>query len=148
MIFMKILIAEDNIFIRVAIKKVLQKNYPEVELEETINGPDLLVKALKKDSHWDLIIANIESADLAGIEVTENLQKIQHPHILITSAVEKDSYAKFSFLNNISGYVLNNHIHDELPKAVSTIMHGNQYFSGNVKLMDAYQLNEQLSIAS
>ena len=143
---MKILIAEDNVFLRAALKKLVLKNYSDAIVEEAENGTALLIKALAKDRNWDLVVANIGTTGLAGIEIAETLRKIGHLRILIISATDEKDYAKFSFLNNVAGYIKNSNLSEELPKAVDALLHDEDYFPGRAKTRSLFQ--QQLSIAS
>jgi len=143
---MKILIAEDNFFLRAAVKKLLLKNYPDALVEEAVNGTALLIKALAKDGNWDLVIANIATTGLAGIEIAETLREIGHLKILIVSATDEKDYAKFSFLNNVAGFIKNSNLSEELTKAVNALLVGENYFPGRAKTISLFQ--QQLSIAS
>lgn len=131
---MKFLLSEENHFLRAAIKKVIHRNYPTASIEEAITGSELLAKALNKNHHWDLIISNIQSTGLAGIELTETLRKTQHIHILILSAVKLEDYANFAFLNYISGFILNNNISKDLPNAINSISSNGKYFTNQLRI--------------
>ena len=119
---MKFLLSEDNQFLRTAIKKLLQKNYPTAIIEEAKTGSELLIKALDNNSNWDLIISNISSTGLAGVEITETLRKTKHIPILILSAVKLEDYASFGFLDYIAGFVLTDNLTVRLPKAINSIL--------------------------
>lgn len=131
---MKFLLSEDNQFLRTAIKKLLQRNYPTAIIEEAKTGSELLVKALDNNHHWDLIISNIGSTGLAGVEITETLRKTKHIPILILSAVKLEDYANFGFLDYIAGFVLTDNLSERLPKAINSILSQGLYQISQTKI--------------
>ena len=131
---MKFLLSDDNQFLRTAVKKVLQKNYPTAFIEEAKTDSELLVKAFNKNNNWDLIISNIGSKGLTGVEIIEALQKTKHIPILILSAVKLEDYANFRFIDYISGFILTDNFLEGLPKVINEILSHSMYSIEQTKI--------------
>lgn len=101
----KILICDDEDLTRQGIRRILEKNFPEMQLEECGNGLD----AYKKLSMggWDMLISDIKMPVMSGLELIERAQNggFLVPTVII-SAYGEFEYARTAVRFGVKEYLL------------------------------------------
>ncbi|MDZ4846638.1 MAG: response regulator transcription factor [Chitinophagales bacterium] len=128
---LKILIADDHPFFRDGIHQLLVGQSGIGEIGEAANGRDVLQQLSKK--FYDLVIMDIKMPQMSGIEATREIHK-KYPAIkvLAISMFDEQPYIVKMLKAGAKGYLLKNSTKDELLKAISQIMMGENYFSKEV----------------
>lgn len=127
----KILIADDHPFFRDGIHQLLTGQSGIDAIDEATNGKEVLNLLAKK--LYDLVIMDIKMPQLSGIDATKVIQK-KYPDVkvLAISMFDEQPYIVKMLKAGASGYLLKNSSKDELLKAISQIMKGENYFSPEV----------------
>ncbi len=85
----KILIVEDNSSFRQLLKKILQKSFPKITIDEAAGGEEALQKV--NASLPDLIFMDIRLPDKNGLEVTKKI-KTSHPKMPVVILTFYDTF--------------------------------------------------------
>jgi DNA-binding NarL/FixJ family response regulator len=124
----QILLAEDHVLFREAIKKAINGT-PGLEVTgEASDGRELL--DLLKTSVPDLIILDISMPNLSGLEAAK-LIKDNYPQvkILILSMHKSIGHIKGAFEVKVDGYLLKENAYGDLITAIDVIKSGSIYIS-------------------
>lgn len=102
----KILIAEDDFFIRDAYKEIFEAN--DFEVQAAFDGEDALTKI--KSQPFDMILLDIMMPKLKGIEVLVQTRNIETPNktapvFFITNVTEQDIIDE-AFKAGMDGYIV------------------------------------------
>ncbi|WP_186757623.1 response regulator transcription factor [Echinicola salinicaeni] len=127
----KVVLADDHVVVRSGIKNLLE-NEGEVEvIGEAANGEEAI--QLVKNVTPDLLIIDIRMPVMNGLDATKKLNQLKDPtKVLILSMHDDEDYILQSIECGASGYLLKDTSKDEFMKAIRTIYHGGQYFSGDI----------------
>ncbi len=101
-----VLIAEDEKFIRLGLKTMVQRScVPVEEILEARDGVEAL--ALLKEHPVDLLMTDIRMPHMDGIELVEQAAKLpEPPMVLVVSGYEDFNYALAMLRNGVSDYLL------------------------------------------
>ncbi|OXA71594.1 DNA-binding response regulator [Flavobacterium aquidurense] len=127
----RVVLADDHVFVRDGIKSLLE-NVANIEVVgEAIDGADALeVVAVNKP---DLLIVDIRMPNLTGIEVVEKLRNDNNDvKIIMLSMHESEEYVLKSIKAGADGYLLKGSSKEEFLKALYTVAAGGKYFSGDI----------------
>jgi len=127
----KVVLADDHMVVRSGIKNLLE-NEGEVEVVgEASNGEEALEQVQKLQP--DLLIIDIRMPVMNGLDATKKLTSLKvATKALILSMHDDEDYILQSIDSGASGYLLKDTSKDEFMKAIRTIHHGGQYFSGDI----------------
>lgn len=127
----KVVLADDHVFVRDGIKSLLENVANIQVVGEAIDGADALeVVATNKP---DLLIVDIRMPNLTGIEVVEKLRKDKNDvKIIMLSMHESEEYVLKSIKAGADGYLLKGSSKEEFLKALYTVAAGGKYFSGDI----------------
>ncbi|MEA2019390.1 MAG: response regulator [Campylobacterota bacterium] len=93
-----ILVAEDDTEITDDIKLLLEKEFKKVIIaEDGAKALDIYVKSLKnKDEHIDMIVSDINMPHMNGIELLDNIRKIDNniPFVIATAYADNENLLK------------------------------------------------------
>lgn len=99
----KVLYVEDDKILLASLSKYLKMIFPYVQTAE--NGLDGLKRYTKED--FDIVIADIKMPEMNGIEMIEEIRKINiDQEILITTAFSDTSYLSRAIELDVSGYII------------------------------------------
>lgn len=104
---LKVLVVDDMSSVRKFIRYGLEKNHPNLEIDEAANGREAY--QLMEDKHYDLILCDWEMPVMKGDELLELVRK--HPKlkdtpvIMITAKSEKDDVITAIHLG-VNGYIV------------------------------------------
>jgi two-component system, NarL family, response regulator NreC len=125
--YCQILIADDHLGIRAAVRSQLQSR-PDLNVcGEASNGEDLIEKALLLKP--DLIILDIVMPLRDGFSATKEIKRVlpNIPVLLISTRGDKETLAE-SRLAGAQGFVSKFDLSFELLKAVDALIQGNTFF--------------------
>jgi two-component system response regulator NreC len=124
---LRILLADDHLMVRQAIKMALVQAGLQV-VEEASNGQEAISKC--RDSRPDIAVLDVSMPLINGIDAArEILQVCPATKIVILTMHTQDKYLQESLRLGISGYVVKANTGDELVKAIHAVARGDTYIS-------------------
>ncbi len=127
----RIVLADDHILLRNALRKSIEA-FPDLEvMGELSNGNELL--AFLKVSRPDLIILDITMPELQGTEAAKEIKKL-YPEIkiLILTMHKSRDHLRNALAAEVDGYLLKENAYEDLIKAIRAIQQGKRYISNLV----------------
>ena len=125
---MRILIADDHAIVRKGLKQILFEEYPHAIIGETSDAEELVKKAVLES--WDLVICDLSMPGRSGLDALKQIkQSFPKLPVLIMSMYPEDQYAIRVLKAGASGYLGKGSIHDELIKAVQTVLRGKKFIT-------------------
>jgi two-component system response regulator DesR len=119
----KILIAEDQSMVLGALSALLDMEEDFEVIEKATNGKDALVKSGQQSI--DIILTDIEMPYMTGIELAQELQKINYPgKVMILTTFARGGYLRRAMAAGVRGYLLKDAPADSLADAVRKIHAG------------------------
>lgn len=150
---MRILIADDHAIVRKGLKQLIREEYPSAELAGAKDAEELMAKLM--ESPWDIVICDLNMPGRSGLDA---LHQIRHAFpalpVLIMSMYPEDQYAIRVIKAGAAGYLGKDRIHEEIIKAIHTVLLGKKFITPTVaeKLAEAlgangaeFELHEKLS---
>jgi two-component system invasion response regulator UvrY len=124
----RILIADDHELVRRGLRQTLAEAFSDLAVGEAADGGQAL-RAVEKKS-WDLVLLDINMPGSSGIEVLQDLKRLQPrlPVIMVSAYPEKD-YAVRAFKLGAAGYVSKQGASGELIAAVHKALAGGRYIT-------------------
>ncbi|NQY63167.1 MAG: response regulator transcription factor [Alteromonadaceae bacterium] len=119
----KILIAEDQSMVLGALSALLDMEEDFEVVEKAKNGQDALVRSQQQPI--DIILTDIEMPCMTGIELAQELQKINHPaKVMILTTFARSGYLRRAMAAGVKGYLLKDAPSNSLADAVRKIHAG------------------------
>lgn len=116
----KILIAEDQSMVLGALSALLDMEEDFQVVEKAKDGKDALVKS--QQHAIDIILTDIEMPCMTGIELAQELQRINHPaKVMILTTFARGGYLRRAMDAGVKGYLLKDAPSDSLADAVRKI---------------------------
>jgi two-component system response regulator DesR len=116
----KILIAEDQSMVLGALSALLDMEEDFQVVEKAKDGKDALVKS--QQHTIDIILTDIEMPCMTGIELAQELQRINHPaKVMILTTFARGGYLRRAMDAGVKGYLLKDAPSDSLADAVRKI---------------------------
>jgi len=124
----RILMADDHVLFREAMRKAIESKEGLVVVGEVGDGLELM--EFLKHSHPELIILDVTMPNLSGLEAAREVKKL-YPEvkILILSMHKSMGCLKGALLAGVNGYLLKEDAFQDLISAINTIRSGKAYFS-------------------
>ncbi|MFY0626683.1 MAG: response regulator transcription factor [Reichenbachiella sp.] len=127
----KILLVDDHKMIREGIKSFLEDNLDYEIVGEGKNGIEAI--ELYKSKEVDLVIADILMPVMNGMELVEELLKIDaNAKIIALTMLNERQHIKQMMKLGASGYLLKNCTENQLNDAIKSVMKGEKYYSSEV----------------
>ncbi|MFD3448282.1 response regulator [Microbacteriaceae bacterium 4G12] len=118
----KILIADDNSFIREGMKIILS-TYEEFEVLETVNdGQEAL--AYCKKHEVDIALLDVRMPNMNGVEATKLICEETKTKPLILTTFDDDEYILEAVKNGAKGYLLKNNDPERIRDAIKGVYNG------------------------
>lgn len=119
----KILIAEDQTMLLGALAAMLDME-PDLEIAGTASdGQEALT--LAKQHAVDIVLTDIEMPKLTGIELAQELKKIEHPaKVMILTTFARSGYLRRAMDSGVKGYLLKDAPSNSLANAIRKIHEG------------------------
>jgi DNA-binding NarL/FixJ family response regulator len=129
---MRILIADDHIFVRKGVIEILSAEFPNLDLHEASNGEEAL--EMIGDKIWDLIILDISMPMINGIDTIKTIRQrgIKAPVLVLSMQTENQSIVR-AIEAGASGFINKATATEELVKAVYKVLSGRKYISEPIR---------------
>ena len=119
----KIIIADDNSFIREGMKIILN-TYEEFDVVETLNdGKEALDYCM--NSEVDIAILDVRMPNMNGVEATKLITEKTKAKPLILTTFDDDEYILEAIKNGAKGYLLKNNEPERIKDAIISVYNGN-----------------------
>ncbi len=137
---LNILIADDHAVVRKGLKQILLEEYPSARIGEAADAETLIAQIINET--WDIVICDMNMPGRSGLDALSQLKQVA-PNIpvLIMSMYPEDQYALRVLKAGAAGYLGKDSIHDEIIRAVQTVLLGKKFITPSVaeKLANAYR---------
>jgi DNA-binding NarL/FixJ family response regulator len=119
----KVMIADDNSFIREGMKIILN-TYEEFEVLETVNDGKEAVDYCK--SHVvDVALLDVRMPNMNGVEATKYISEETKTLPLILTTFDDDEFILEAIKNGAKGYLLKNNDPEQIRDAINCVFNGN-----------------------
>ncbi|MCC7524082.1 MAG: response regulator transcription factor [Chitinophagaceae bacterium] len=150
---MRILIADDHAIVRKGLKQLIREEYPSADLGGAKDAEELMNKLM--DAPWDIVICDLNMPGRSGLDALHQIrQAFPSLPVLIMSMYPEDQYAIRVIRAGAAGYLGKDRIHEDIIKAIHTVLLGKKFITPSVaeKLAEALggngkddELHEKLS---
>ncbi|HEX2846316.1 MAG: response regulator transcription factor [Chitinophagaceae bacterium] len=137
---LNILIADDHAVVRRGLKQILLEEYPSARIGEAADAETLVAQVI--NDKWDIVICDMNMPGRSGLDALSQLKQVApHVPVLIMSMYPEDQYALRVLKAGAAGYLGKDSIHDEIIRAVQTVLLGKKFITPSVaeKLANAYR---------
>lgn len=142
----RMLIADDHAIVRKGLKQLILEEYPGAQLEEVDDAESLMSKIM--DGNWDIVICDLSMPGRSGLDALRQIkQSYPSTPVLIMSMHPEDQYALRVLKAGASGYLGKENIHEDIVKAIRTVLLGKKYITASVaeKLAQAFEDDQEKS---
>lgn len=119
----KIIIADDNSFIREGLKIILN-TYEEFEVLDTLNDGKEAVDYCK-NNEVDVALLDVRMPHMNGVEATKIISKETKTKPMILTTFDDDEYILDAIKNGAKGYLLKNNEPERIRDAIRSVYNGN-----------------------
>lgn len=141
---MRILIADDHAIVRKGLKQLILEEYPSAQLAGVKDTEELMFKLM--EAPWDIVICDLNMPGRSGLDALHQIRQA-YPSlpVLIMSMYPEDQYALRVLKAGASGYLGKDSIHEDIIKAIRTVLLGRKFITPLVaeKLADALGSGDQ-----
>jgi DNA-binding NarL/FixJ family response regulator len=124
----RILIADNYGIIRIGLKQILLGEFPAARIEEAGDSEILIKKVMKRQ--WDVVICDLSMPGRSGLDALKQIkQTFPKLPVLIMSIYSEDQYALRVLKAGAAGYLSKETIHEDLVKAVKTVLLGKRFIT-------------------
>jgi two-component system, NarL family, invasion response regulator UvrY len=125
---MKILIGDDHLQTREGVEHIV-RNLPDVDLiDEACSGNELLDKV--SSNIYDMVILDMSLAGISGFDFLKQMKRTRNKaNVLLYSFSPQKEHAMIALRKGAAGYLSNQFVFEELPKAIRQIRKGGRYVS-------------------
>ncbi|MFC1764199.1 response regulator transcription factor [Planctomycetota bacterium] len=127
----RILLADDHALTREGMRRLLQTDNSMEVVAEAKNGQEAL--DLTGSTQPNVVIMDISMPHVNGIQATTEIRK-RYPHVLVLAQSGHANHAYITAMLDAGaqGYILKQHIWDDLLKAVHTVVAGQSFLGTEV----------------
>ena len=119
----KVLIADDNSFIREGLKIILS-TYEEFEVLDTVSdGKEAVDYCLAHEV--DIALLDVRMPHMNGVEATKLIAEQTYTRPIILTTFDDDEYILDAIKNGAKGYLLKNNDPEQIRDAMKSVFHGN-----------------------
>ena len=132
---MRVLIADDDAYVRRGLREIILEEYGDAEIAEARMAREAisLVRERGRATFWDVVVLDINMPGGSGIEVLKELKKdYRKLPVLILSAYSEDEYAVRTLKAGASGYLTKETAPEELIAAIKKVLAGGKYVSASL----------------
>ena len=138
----RILIADDHAIVRRGLKQLIREEYPSAQLAG--DTEELMSKLMAEP--WDIVICDLNMPGRSGLDALHQI-RLSYPSlpVLIMSMYPEDQYALRVLKAGASGYLGKDNIHEDIIKAIHTVLLGKKFITPSVaeKLAQAFESKNQ-----
>jgi DNA-binding NarL/FixJ family response regulator len=136
----RILIADDHAIVRKGLKHLLLEEYPSATIEEVTDAESLILKSVSNE--WDVVICDLSMPGRSGLDALSQIKQASPKlPVLIISMHPEDQYALRVLKAGASGYIGKDTVHNDLIRAVQTVLLGKKFITPSVAEKLANALN-------
>jgi len=130
---LNILLAEDHIIVRKAIKKILERHEVNI-VGEANNGKEAL-QIINDGVNVDILLSDICMPEMDGIQLLHELKR-NNPalRVVVLSEMSTEEDVARAFLEGASGYLLKNVSTSELMFSLEHVSNGGQYLCAELSI--------------
>lgn len=122
----KVMLTDDHLLVREGIKHLLEFDGSIEVIAEANDGKECLEKL--KTTEPDILLLDINMPEINGIEVLEELKKMNNPVKIIMLTVHSEvEYLVKAIDIGADGYILKDSGSMELKQAINSVLEGNSY---------------------
>ena len=135
----RILIADNHTIVRIGLKHILLEEYPSAFIGEAGDTEELVKKVI--GGKWDVVICDLNMPGRNGLDALKQIKQTSPElPVLIVSMYPEDQYALRVLKAGASGYLNKYSIHEELIKAIQTVLLGKKFINSSIaqKLAEAF----------
>jgi DNA-binding NarL/FixJ family response regulator len=119
----KVMIADDNSFIREGMKIILN-TYEEFEVLDTVNDGKEAVEYCK-NHEVDVALLDVRMPNMNGVEATKHISEETKTLPLILTTFDDDEFILEAIKNGAKGYLLKNNDPEQIRDAIKSVFNGN-----------------------
>lgn len=144
---MRILIGDDHAIVRKGLIDVLKPDLREAVFVEAGTAQQILDYV--SGARWDALILDIKlSPGRSGLDILSELRRLQpRMPILMLSGYPESEFALRCIRAGAAGYITKTAVPDELVKALSKVMGGGRYVSGDLAEQMAFLADSEFAKA-
>jgi DNA-binding NarL/FixJ family response regulator len=136
------LIVDDHALLRSGLARMLKASFPDVFIEEAGNADEAIL--LVETSTWDVMLLDIGLPGRSGLEVLQEVQRIQPLlPVLVLTGLADDAVAIRAFEAGAMGYLTKGCAEDDLTTAVRKVLEGGRYLTASLAEKLVINLNRQ-----
>jgi two-component system, NarL family, invasion response regulator UvrY len=143
----RILIADDHAIVRKGLIQLIMEEYKDAEIGEASNAEDVVKKTILNE--WDVVICDLNMPGRSGLDALKQIkQAIPKLPVLIMSMYSEQDYGYRVIKAGAAGFLAKDSIHDDLIKAIQTVLRGKNFITPVIgeKLAEAlYSGKERLT---
>jgi DNA-binding NarL/FixJ family response regulator len=135
----RVLIADDHAIVRKGLRQLLLEEYPSATIEEVGDAESLMNKTMQ--GSWDVVICDLSMPGRSGLDALRQIkQSSPSLPVLIMSMHPEDQYALRVLKAGASGYLNKESIHDEVIRAIRTVLLGKKFITPSIaeRLAEAF----------
>ncbi len=137
---MRFIVADDHSIVRMGIKLMLESDYPEVTIDEAVNGNDIIEKI--KLFCYDLLILDFQMPNTDTFSIIGNLlARDEDLKILIYTMATVKIYGTKLLKAGVRGFLSKEAPNTELLKAVRMVLRGEMYPVDQENVRDRQKIN-------
>ena len=128
---LRVLVVDDHELVRAGMRRLLEENPQVASIEEASSGEEAL--QLASDKSFDIVLMDINLPGISGMEASDKMLMLvpECRIIMVTGNLEGGHIRKL--LNaGVRGYITKGSSAEEMDKAMSRVMSGEQYLSPDV----------------
>ncbi|MFT3749658.1 MAG: response regulator transcription factor [Agriterribacter sp.] len=126
-----ILIADDHAIVRKGLTQLIKDEFPNANIAGVGDSESLMSKITEE--HWDIVICDLSMPGRSGLDALRQIKQI-YPSmpVLIMSMHGEDQYALRVLKAGASGYLGKDSIHEDIIKAIRTVLLGKRFITPGV----------------
>ena len=125
----RILIADDHAIVRRGMKQLLLEQYPFARIGEASNVEEL-IREIITHKDWDVVVCDMNMPGRSGLDAIMQIKEIAPGlPVLIMSMYPEDQYALRVLKSGAAGYLTKETIHDDIVRAIETVIKGKRYIT-------------------
>lgn len=127
----RILIADDHAIVRKGLTQLIRDEFASAEIAEVGDAEELISKVSDKD--WDIVVCDLSMPGRSGLDALRQIKQM-YPSlpVLIMSMHDEDQYALRVLKAGASAYLGKDNIHEDIIKAIRTVLLGKKFITPSV----------------
>jgi len=127
----RILIADDHAIVRKGLAQLIRDEFASAEIAEVGDAEELISRVAEKD--WDIVICDLSMPGRSGLDALRQIKQM-YPSlpVLIMSMYDEDQYALRVLKAGASAYLGKDNIHEDIIKAIRTVLLGKKFITPSV----------------